>query len=59
MKAVRFAIFGSFVALIYVLSYVALVALGLAQPFANAIAFFYSDCVAIHWTGVVHIWQTD
>jgi putative flippase GtrA len=49
MKAVRFAIVGSFVALIYVLSYVALVALGLAQPFANAIAFFVA--IALQYIG--------
>jgi putative flippase GtrA len=42
MQLVRFAIVGATVALVYIAAYVALLALGLVQPAANAVAFLFA-----------------
>jgi putative flippase GtrA len=49
MQLLRFAIVGASVALIYVLSYVILLSLGLSQPFANAVAFLLA--IAFQYVG--------
>lgn len=49
MHLFRFAIVGALVALIYVLTYVALLSLGMSQPFANAIAFLVA--IALQYVG--------
>ena len=49
MQMVRFAIVGGLVALSYILLYLGFLALGMAQPFANGIAFLLA--VAFQYAG--------
>jgi putative flippase GtrA len=49
MQIIRFAIVGVLVALVYVGSYLALIALGAAQPVANSLAFIMA--VSLQYVG--------
>lgn len=49
MQALRFAIVGGTVAICYMAAYLALLALGMAQPLANALAFL--GAVALQYLG--------
>ncbi len=49
MQLVRFACVGAVVALVYVAGYLVLLALGLPQPLANAVAFL--SAVALQYVG--------